>query len=657
MAIRQFHGPMLGGVLATLMAVGAGCSAGYVPIFAYQASEQLKIRDLPGDPGTSADSGWRATRPVPIAKSAPPTQAPAPPSPLLLAMRRAGSYYERGIQEMGLGNTNQAEWEFNAALETLLDSDLNDGISPKLMGNLRFSSVPSYVWLSRLAVSPPGSSAEPTAPPDPDEPTQEAPALLSPEDLRAIANEKPGNATPLPDPDVRKYDFPIIFNDQVRAFIEYFQTRKMGVISRAFERASRYSPMIRQTFQEKGLPEELLNLAFIESAVNPWATSRVKAAGIWQFMTSTAKLYGMQVSWWVDERRDPEKSTRGAAEYLKNLYRMFNSWPLALAAYNAGEGTVQRAIDRQRTRDFWSLRLPKETQLFVPAFMAMTIISKEPERYGFAPPADQPFETETVTLRQPADFHSLAQAARTSVERLRELNPELIRWSTPPAASQYTLRIPTGLRADFLEELARIPPAQRVGWVSHRIRKGETAATIAKHYGASLQAVLDMNGLTKRHALKPGGTLLVPTLSSAALTKTAETRDNRAGERPKTTTRHKVKKGETLTQVAQAHGVSAEELRHWNNLSRNAALRPGQTLKVLLVSEPAAPTVRPEGSGGTASKAPRSPAPQRYLVKKGDTLWDIARAHKVSSDDLRRWNGLPRDAGLRPGQELRLGDS
>jgi membrane-bound lytic murein transglycosylase D len=657
MAFRQFHRPLLGGFLATLMAVAAGCSAGYVPTFAYQTSEQLKTRDLPGDPSASVNNGRRAPQPVPMVKSAPPAQVPVPPSPLLLAMRRAGSYYERGIQEMGLGNTNQAEWEFNAALETLLDSDLNERISPKLMGNLRFPSVPSYVWLSRLTVSPPGPSAEPTAPPDPDEPTQEAPALLGPEDLRAIADEKPGNANLLPEPDVRKYDFPIIFNDQVRAFIEYFQTRKMGVISRAFERASRYSPMIRQTFQAKGLPEELLNLAFIESAVNPWATSRAKAAGIWQFMTSTAKLYGMQVSWWVDERRDPEKSTRAAAEYLRNLYRMFSSWPLALAAYNAGEGTVQRAIDRQRTRDFWSLRLPKETQSFVPAFMAMTIISKEPERYGFAPPVDQPTETETVTLRQPADFRSLAQAARTSVERLRELNPELIRWSTPPAASQYALRIPTGLRADFLEELARIPPAQRVGWVSHRVRKGETAATIAKHYGASLHAVLDMNGLTKRNALKPGGTLLIPTSSAAAPMRTAETRDTRPGERPKIAARHKVKKGETLTQVAQAHGVSAEDLRRWNNLSRNAALRPGQNLKLLLVSESAAPTVRPERSGGTASKAPRSPAPQRYVVKKGDTLWDIARAHKVSSDDLRRWNGLTRGASLRPGRELRLGDS
>jgi membrane-bound lytic murein transglycosylase D len=659
MAFRQFHGPLLlGGVLAVIVAVGVGCNAGFVSTFAYQTSDQSKTRDLPGDPRASADSGHRAARLAPKAQSAPSAQTAAATAPLLLAMQRAGSHYERGIQEMGLGNTNQAEWEFDAALETLLNSDLNGGIPPRLIGGSQVSSIPSYLWLSRLAVSPRNSSTEPTAPPDPDEPTQEAPALLSPEDLQAIAKEKPGSATPLPEPDVRKYGFPIVFNEQVRDFIEYFQTRKLGVISRAFERASRYSPMIRQTFQEKGLPEELLNLAFIESAVNPWATSRARAAGIWQFMTSTAKLYGLQVSWWVDERRDPEKSTRAASEYLRNLYRMFDSWPLALAAYNAGEGTVQRAIERQRSRDFWSLRLPKETQLFVPAFMAMTIISKEPERYGFTPPADQPFETETVTLRQPADFRSLARAARTSVERLRELNPELIRWSTPPAAAQYSLRIPAGLRADFLDELAQIPPAQRVGWVSHRVRKGETAPAIAKHYGVSLQAVLDMNGLTKRHTLKPGGTVLVPALSSSAPAKDVEVRDNRAGgERPKTATRHKVKKGETLAQVAQTHGVSVEELRRWNNLSRSAALRPGQTLKVSLVAGPATPTAQSEGSDRTASKSPRPAAIQRHVVKKGDTLSSIARAHKVSADDLRRWNGLTRDASLRPGQELRLGDS
>jgi membrane-bound lytic murein transglycosylase D len=641
MVVRQFHGSLLGGVLATLLVVGAGCSIGHVPSFGYWTSDQFqaKPRSLPGDPLASKEGGQVAARPTTAAKSAPPTQTSAPPSPLLLAMQRAGSYYERGMQEMWRGNTDQAEWEFDAALETLLDSDSNAGLSPRLMGLSRPSLLPPHTWLSRLAVPPQGTTPDPSSPPDPDEPTQEAPALLGPEDLQAVTRGEKENAALQPsliEPDVQKYGFPIVVNDQVRILLGHFQTRKWGLIARGFERASRYLPMMRQIFWERGVPEELLNLAFIESAVNPWATSRAKAAGIWQFTASTARLYGMQVSWWVDERRDPEKSTRAAAKYLKNLYRMFDSWPLALAAYNAGEGSVQRAIDRQRTRDFWALRLPKETQLFVPAFMAMTIISKEPERFGFSPPPDQPFETETVTLRQPVDFHSLAQAARTSVEHLCELNPELVRWSTPPATSQYTLRIPAGLRADFLDELARIPPALRVGWLSHRIRKGETIPAIAKRYGVGLQAVLDMNGLTKRHTLKPGGTLLVPALSSAALANAGEASDNREGDRSRTTARHRVKKSETPD---------------------NARLRPGQTIKVLAGSQAINQTIRRQASDEAASKKTRPHALQPYVVKKGDTLQNIARAHGVSAGDLRRWNGLSRNASLRLGQKLRLNES
>jgi membrane-bound lytic murein transglycosylase D len=237
------------------------------------------------------------------------------------------------------------------------------------------------------------------------------------------------------------------------------------------------------------------------------------------------------------------------------------------------------------------------------------------------------------------------------------LNPELIRWSTPPEASQYALRIPAGLRADFLEELARIPAAERVGWVSHRVRKGETVQAIAKRYGASLQAVLDMNGIKKRHALKPGGTVLVPAMGSATFGKAGEAGDNREGSRPKVATRYTVKKGETLAQVAQLHGVSAEDLRRWNNLSRKANLRPGQTIKIVTSSEPTAPTVRKVASIQGTAKAPRPPLSQRYVVKKGDTLLTIARAQGLSPDDLRRWNGLSRKASLRPGQELRLRES
>ena len=657
MGYRRFHGLLSRGALTILVVIAAGCTVGHVPPLGIQTSDQLKTRHLPGDPSVFAEGGQTSSASAAAPKIPLADQVSASPPPLFLAMQRAGSYYERGLLEMRRGNTDQAEWEFDAALETLLDPDLNGGLPPRLAASNRLSLVPPHTWLSSPTISPQDPTPDSPLPPNPDEPTQEAPALLGPEDMQAIAKEQAGSTAPVPEPDVKKYDFPIVFNDQVRIFLEYFQTRKWGVITRAFERASRYLPMMRRTFQEKELPEELLNLAFIESAVNPWATSRAKAAGIWQFMTSTGRLYGMNVSWWVDERRDPEKSTRAAAEYLKNLYRMFDSWPLALAAYNAGEGTVQRAIDRQRTRNFWALRLPKETQLFVPAFMAMTIISKEPERYGFSPPPEEPLQTDTVILSQPAGFRSLAQAARTSVEQLRELNPELIRWSTPPDAAQYTLRIPAGLRADFLEELSRIPPAERVGWVSHRVRKGETTHAIARRYGVSLQAVLDMNGLTKRHALKPGGTVLVPALSSAGQGRVGAAKDNRQGDRPKTLTRHKVKKGETLAQVAELHGVSIADLRRWNGQLGKAGLRPGQTVKVFASAEAVNTTIREEGPGEASSKVRRPSLPQRYVVKKGDTLSSIARAHGVSPDDLRRWNGLSGKAGLRPGQKLRLGES
>jgi membrane-bound lytic murein transglycosylase D len=654
MAFRQFPGLRVSVLLAIAAACGAGCTFGRVPASGFQPTDQPTTKSFPGDPVALTDSGQTTALASPERNASAPD--PNPPSPLARAMARADSHYERGLLAMRSGKTDQAEWEFDAALETLLDTGLGPALPPRLLGTDRSSEGSLHGWLSP-AVRAPQPVTE-SLPRDPDEPTQEAPALVGPDDLQAIAKERPEDTLAVPDPRLEKSEFPIVYNDQVKTFVGHFQTRKWGVVARAFERASRYLPMMRKVFQEKALPEELINLAFIESAVNPWATSKAKAAGIWQFMASTGRLYGMQVSWWVDERRDPEKATRGAAEYLKNLYRMFGSWELALAAYNAGEGAVQRAIDRQRTRNFWALRLPKETQLFVPAFMAMTIISKDPERYGFSPPPDEPFETDLVTLDHPADFRSLAQAARTSVERLRELNPELIRWSTPPGVARYTLRIPAGVKADFVEELAGIPAAQRVGWITHRVRKGETAPVIAKRYGASLQAVLDMNGLGKRPSLKPGSSLLVPASTAPPVTVTAEAdagRAKREAARTKTPSRHAVKKGETVAQVAQAYGVSSDDLRRWNGLSRTTSLKPGQTLKVTAPATQVPTAGLQKQTASPSAKPTPVPTPaRRYTVKRGDTLAAIARAHGVSPEDLRHWNGLSRTVSLKPGQELRI---
>jgi len=655
MAFRRFPGLRGLPVIAAVAGILAACSLGPspAPTSGLQSTEPPTNQSLPEAPVASADE--RQAAPLALPETSPPATDPAPISPLALAMAQAGSHYEQGIQALQSGNTDQAQWEFDAALETLMDTGPSPPVLPPLVGVDRSPPISVRGWLSP-PVHPPQKATTERAPDDPDEPTQEAAALVGPEDVQEIESEESAEAAPLPEPDVQKYEFPIVFNDRVKTVLQHFQTKKWAVITRSFERASRYLPMMRQVFREAELPEELLNLAFIESAVNPWATSRVKAAGIWQFMPSTGRLYGMQVSWWVDERRDPEKATRGAAAYLKKLYGMFGAWDLALAAYNAGEGKVQRAIAAQRTRDFWKLRLPKETKYFVPAFLAMTIISKEPERYGFSPPPDDPFETMSVTLDHPADFRTLAQVAEVPVEQLRELNPALIRWSTPPGVPGYRLRIPTDAKADFLDELARIPTHERVAWIVHRVRKGETAPAIAKRYGANLQAFLEMNGLKKRQALKPGGSVLVPASAAFLPNRVADA----AVDRPKTkmahamATRHTVKQGETVTQIARAHGLSPTDLQRANGLSQNASLRPGQKLK--LPAAAAQERSRAERKNlASALAGPLSAASdRRYVVKQGDTLTEIARAHGVSLEDLRRWNGLARDAMLQPGQTLRI---
>ena len=654
MLLRQHPGPLARlGATALILSL-TGCTFTPLTGNSFLETPNLPGMEFPASPSVSS----RPSPPVQASATTPAiSQAPSQrPSPLTIAMQRAGSHYQQGLLAMRTGDANRAEWEFDAALETLLDMNLSIREPRSLLSARPLPPFPSPDWLGTLTTPQQSLTSEVLTAPEVEEPPLEAPALLPPDDQQSVTEPPADDVASLPEPDTRTYDIPIDFNEQVKKFITYFQTRKWGVITKAFERASRHLPGMRKIFREKDLPEDLLNLAFIESAVNPRATSRAQAAGIWQFIASTGRVYGMRTSWWVDERRDPEKSTRGAADYLSNLYRMFNSWPLALAAYNAGEGAVQRAIDRQRTRDFWKLRLPRETQLFVPAFMAMTVISREPERYGFSPPPEDPPVTDTVVLPHPTPLTVIAHAARTTVERIQSLNPELLRWSTPPGVRNYRVRIPAGLQEEFHEVLARIPPEQRAPWVEHRVRKGDTPAVIAKRYGVDLQVVLDMNQLRKRQPLKAGGTILVPALATEVRA-TAEDLPppaKTAARRP-ATQQYTIRKGDTLSAVAKAHGVSVEELRRWNNLSRDAKIRPGQTLK--LASSPETATSVAEKSRTTPEPRGTQAVPKKYVVKRGDTLWEIGREHGVSAEELRRWNSLSGDDHLRPGQELRTSDS
>lgn len=333
---------------------------------------------------------------------------------------------------------------------------------------------------------------------------EQGPALAQgslPVDLAAIypvdESSRRIGATPPTTTAPRMSDFPIVLNDRVKAALKYLQTHRSDDIAQAFWRARRYAGMMRAIFQDYDLPEELVNLAFVESDVNPRATSQAQAAGIWQFVPSTARTYGMRTTASLDERRDPDKSTRAAAEHLKSLYSRFQAWPLALAAYNAGENAVQRAIKRQHTRNFWQLRLPKETRHFVPKFMAMTIICRDPKRYGFSPPPEDPHDTELLHVSQPTEIRQIAEAAGTTVKHLRELNPELVGPATPSDQPRYALRIP-----------------RRFTWVSHKVQNGETLTTIARRYKVSLQMLREANKLDQSSDPAVGRIILVPAKAS-----------------------------------------------------------------------------------------------------------------------------------------------
>ncbi|HWQ70092.1 MAG TPA: LysM peptidoglycan-binding domain-containing protein [Patescibacteria group bacterium] len=490
--------------------------------------------------------------------------------------------------------------------------------------------------------------------------TEAAPDLVVSEEEPVLAS--PGSEMlSIPELDPSDFDVPIELNEQVKAYILYYQTRKSGVMSRAFERSGRFLPMMRRIFRDHGLPEDLVNLAYVESGFNYRAYSKAKASGIWQFIEPTGNRYGMRVNYWLDERRDPEKATHAAASYLKDLYEMFQSWPLALAAYNAGEYRIQRAIEQQGTTDFWSLRLPKETELFVPAFMAVTIIAKDPDRYGFTPPNEAIWEVERVSVPGAIELRSVARAVGVSSDLIRDLNPALMRGVTPVHASEHEILLPPGAKEILLANLDQLPRYSyrepvRTATKWHRVRKGETLELIASRYRTAPAVLAGLNGLKVGDRLKVGALLR---LSSATPARKLASASGRITQ-PQTAVAkvskaaslasyavHVVRRGDTLWGIAKAYAVTPEELRQWNDLERRVDLKPGQALQVVAQ---AAKSSRKVGRGPAASITPTL----YYRVKKGDTLWEIARVHDVTPGELRRWNDLGHKATLWVGQKLMI---
>jgi membrane-bound lytic murein transglycosylase D len=309
--------------------------------------------------------------------------------------------------------------------------------------------------------------------------------------------------------------FPKLLNDRVKTYIDFFQSKADHFFTKSLARSQAYEGIIRPILREKNLPEELLYLALIESGYNPHAQSRAKATGIWQFMKGTAKRFGLRVDPWIDERRDPEKSTLAAADYLKSLYEMFNCWYLAAAGYNAGEAKIFQAMKRAKSQDFWAISqhryLKRETKEYVPRLLAAMIIAQDPGKYGFSNiDYYPPLVYEKVIVPSGVRLDQIARAAETNVEEVRALNPALRRDKTPPQDPSFEIKLPPGKKEAFERNFTQVFKVDPRTARKHQVRQGETLGQIAKKYRIDLAELCQANGITAKTMIKPGMTLLLP---------------------------------------------------------------------------------------------------------------------------------------------------
>jgi membrane-bound lytic murein transglycosylase D len=402
-----------------------------------------------------------------------------------------------------------------------------------------------------------------------------------------------------------KYDIPVELNDAVVAYIRFFQTDARDHFGRWLARSTRFLPMMQSTLQKEGLPLDLVYLSMIESGFNAYAYSFAKAAGLWQFMVGTSRRYGLITDFWVDERRDPAKSTLAAARYLKDLRQRFHGdWYLAWAGYNAGEGKVDKAIRKDGTKDFWMMMgkgrtLRAETKHYVPKLIAAALISKHPERFGFSVPYEQAEPLDEVRVPDSTDLHVIAKAAGLPFETVRDLNPELRRFCTPPGG--WTVKLPEGTKETFLAAYEKLGPSDRLSFVEHKVEKGEPLSKIARAYGVSEAAIMRTNGIKSVRQIKVGKLLVIPMGGASRLAQGSQLEDKRAPKAQgraavpavaKSTTparaavadgsSYVVKPGDSLWNIAAKFSTTVDKLKRLNNLTsgRAKALQVGQTIAI-----------------------------------------------------------------------------
>lgn len=379
-----------------------------------------------------------------------------------------------------------------------------------------------------------------------------------------------------------QFDLPVVLNDQVMRAINFYQKRGRNAMERGLARVGRFRTLFEEAFQEAGLPLDLIYMAHVESLFNPRAYSRARARGLWQFTAGTARLYGMDIDWWIDERSDIVKSTYSAARYLKELHEKFGDWYLVMAAYNGGPGRVERVLRRHGQIDFWEMSrrrlVPRETRNFVPTILAAIIIFNDPQRFGFQVEPEPTLSFDEIPLDFQVDLHTVARLAGVDPQEIADLNPELRRGLTPYERQGYSLRVPPGLGEKLSRQLAALPPDERIRMVHHRVRSGETLSGIASRYGTSVSAIAQLNRLRNVHRIGLNQDLMIPLAGAAPGPRPSPL----VGE-PRAVPRsghHIVRRGDSLYRISRIYGVRLQNLLRWNNLSRSSTIYPGQEIRI-----------------------------------------------------------------------------
>lgn len=500
--------------------------------------------------------------------------------------------------------------------------------------------------------------------------------------LRRTGTWRPNAQKPLVDSPAKevRYDFPIVINKQVEAYLDIFQNRQKKTFRRWLVRSGKYIPMFQKELRDAGLPEDLAYLAMIESGFNQRAYSRATAVGLWQFMEGTGKDYNLTIDRYVDERRHAEKSTKAAVAFLSDLYADFGDWHLAVAGYNAGGGKIRRGLKRYETDNFWNLAqynyLELETKRYVPKLIAAIIIAKNPEQYGFTNLTyDAPIEYETLRVGPGLSLDAVALISDSSSTKIKQLNQELKTGITPLNQSYYDVQIPIGTGKLAQANLPRLNSVVSTGFKTHVIRKGDTLSAICRRYNINKTTLLKINHLRSNN-LVAGNHLRIPYSTTHYRLFDTGTNGRLASN---DLILHTIKPGETISRIADTYNVPADLIVTWNGLKSVHKIKAGQQLALYIEgagrSVAAAEKTKKSTHVATASEDSSSmiilakqskvmvqsvfASTQQekilhwYQVRQGDSLWAIAKKFNLSTEQLKSWNKLKSNR-IQPGIKLKI---